>query len=148
MFLYTLITTPLDLLWLQMKLATGYFLEFYFMLPLMLGVLFWVYKRLTQRAALEAIQSALGKPVSKFYTPHAGIFYGVALMVFLAIFLASQGRMKEKAVEMAKKQVGPNYRFHISGFSMHSSGGRSHYDVDVTAYNDHEIKDIPLAWDE
>jgi hypothetical protein len=150
MILFFLFTTPLDLLWLQVKLEPGSFLELYLIVFLMLSVLFWVYNRLTQPEVLEAIREALGKPTSKFRTPRAGFFYGVALMVFLAVVLAlvSQGQMKEKAIGMAKKQVGPNYKFHISGFSMHSSGGTSHYDVDVTAYNDHEIKDVPLEWDE
>ncbi len=56
--------------------------------------------------------------------------------------------MEKKAIEMAKKEVGPNYKFYISGFHTKFFGKRVHYEVDVTAYNEHEIKDFTQEWDE
>ena len=147
--LFSLFSTPFELILLKVKLEPGPSFLFCGSILVILGLIFWVYKSVTTMEILNEIKKTLGE-TSKFKTPKAGLLYGGGLALILGVVLgiASQGEFKAKAIEMARKQVGENYRFHVSGFSVRTYNGKSSYDVTVTAYNDKEIKDVPLHWDD
>jgi len=148
--LYYFMTTPLDFWMVQIKSDTFNFLRTFAFLFLLLGLLLWVYKRLTRPEVLTAIQETQDAAKSISRNPKIGFIYGGILSAVLGIglFIYSNGHIQDEAIKRAKEQVGRNYKFHITSFNMHSSRGKSHYKVEVAGYNANEIKRVPLEWDE
>jgi hypothetical protein len=78
--------------------------------------------------------------------PKIAIGLGVAIVAFLAIMLnmTLNGATGAKAVELARQQLGPDYKYFTQSFS--SGGG--HTSAVMAAYNDNEIKYVPVEWSE
>lgn len=124
-----------------------------FLLPVLLGTIglsAWVYRSLTSpsvRAAMEEAGVNLRRPWRR---PAAGIVFGAAIILLLAVVLplALNGKTGQEAKARAAAQVGPGYRFFVSDIeeSYSSSGKEVH--ATVTAYNDRVIREVQLEWKE
>ena len=79
------------------------------------------------------------------------ILIGVALVVILASTtrLSLRSDRAKRAEQIAASQVGTGYSLYVTsmGTVWTSKGGRRSYAV-VTAWNEHEIRKIPVSWDE
>jgi hypothetical protein len=113
-------------------------------------LLAWIYRRLTAPVVATVIATQYPRYTSFWRRPRTGFYVGVALVVILATTLGfmMRGATAEHAISIAKQRIGEGYKFHVTSWSMHTSGGRSHYAAVVTAFNQKEIKEIPVEWDE
>ncbi len=102
----------------------------------------WSYSQLRSPPVLEA-RKASGRNIA---APKVAVAFGVALVMFLAIMLGMtlHGATGAKAIELARRQLGPSYKYSAQSFST----GAGHTSAIVAAYNDHEIKYVPVEWDE
>lgn len=111
-----------------------------------LVLLLWVVHQLRSEPVLAAsIRS--GIKVRSLIGP---VFAGLALVVFVVLVsraVLSSDRAK-RAEQIAASEVGGGYRFSvISMKTMRTSNGKTDSAV-VTAWNDHEIRAIPVSWSE
>jgi hypothetical protein len=49
---------------------------------------------------------------------------------------------------MAEQQIGPGYRFHVSSLTVAKNNRGTIVSGVVTAWNDNEIKSLPVHWKE
>ena len=133
---------PSGLLLVQAKLNPVGSAILWLMAIVVLVLLGWSYKQLRSSPVLEARQAS-GRTTAM---PKVAIGFGVALLAFMAIMLnmTLNGATGAKAVELAREQLGPNYKYFTQSFS--SGGGRT--SAVVAAYNDNEIKYVPVEWSE
>jgi uncharacterized membrane-anchored protein len=109
-------------------------------------LLFWVVRELG-REPIQIARASAGRKPQDLRFPVAG---GVAFVAVLGIVVAGflRGETAERAKSLAEQQVGPGYRFHVSSLSIiKSSRGKSVFGV-VTAWNETEIQNIRVRWEE
>jgi hypothetical protein len=49
---------------------------------------------------------------------------------------------------MAEQQVGPGFRFHVSSLNIAKNNQGTFVSGVVTAWNDNEIRNLPVHWEE
>jgi hypothetical protein len=135
-------TQPLGLLVTQTMLDPVSSLALWAMAATALALLGWTYRQLRSAPVLEAL-SASGRSTA---TPRLAIGAGIALVALMAVVLnmTLNGTAGDKAVELARKQLGPDYSYATQ--SIHWGGGRS--SAIVAAYNDNEVKYVSVEWSE
>ena len=133
---------PMGLLVVQAKLDPVGSAILWLMVIVVLVLLGWSYKQLRSLPVLEA-RKASGRTTAM---PKLAIGSGIALVAFLATMLnmTINGATGAKAVELARQQVGPGYKYFTQSFST----GGGHTRAIVAAYNDNEIKYVPVEWSE
>lgn len=141
---------PLDLQFTQLRLepvSFGLSTLFFMCVLFLLG---WIYRRLTAPPIVAAIAERYPSFTRSWRRPRTGFYVGGILAVTLgiAIPLMMHGETADRAIAEARQKVGDHYKFHVSSWRGGSSGGRSHYAAVVTAYNQNEIREIPVEWDE
>jgi len=134
------INTPFSLLVAQLNvqpmLAIG---PYIFGLPFIF-LLYWVHKQLSSSESLSLLSEAgykTGKPISAIV---AGV--ALVLIVTVALTVMLNSASGAKAIELAKEQTGPDYKYHVTQMSMTGYGGSAV----VTAYNNNEIKNVMVRW--
>lgn len=133
---------PIGLLLTQAKLNPVGFVLRWLMAIAIFILLGWTYKRLRSQPILEA-RVAIGRTTSK---PKTAIGFGIVLVAFLAVMLnfLLNGAAGTKAVELARQKQGMDYHYAVQSIQMR---GR-HYTGIVIAYNDKEMKYVPVSWNE
>lgn len=130
----------------QIRLNPGMSIVAIVAMPLMLWFLYWLSKELARQPVLDAIVAA-GVRIRNVQT---AIGFGVSLVILLAVIFSftSGGETAERAKAIAMQQVGTGYSFYVG--SMHTSytSKGSSASVVVTAWNDREIKSIPVHWND
>ncbi|HET7127381.1 MAG TPA: hypothetical protein VFI26_09865 [Lysobacter sp.] len=141
-FLIFLFLQPIGLLIVQAKLDPFGSTVVWLMTLAVLVLLGWSYKQLRSAPVLEA-RGASGRSTT---TPRLAIALGVALVAILGVALnmTLNGAAGVKAVDLARKQFGPNYKY----FAQSISTNGEHTRAVVAAYNDREIKYVPVEWNE
>ncbi len=115
-----------------------------------LVLLVWIYRRLTAPLVTAAFAEKYPLKTSFRWRPRNGFFVGALLVVVIVVaqgFLL-HGASARRACEEAKLKAGDGYEVCVSSLSMQSSGGHTHVDAVVTAYNQNEIKKVAVQWDE
>jgi hypothetical protein len=121
-------------------LASAAFMAF------VLGFLFWVVRQLSREIVLEAIARSTGKTPSLRGPILAGIAIVVIVVTLTGLSLRSDS--KKRAEQIAASQVGKGYSLHMTSIrTVWSSRGKKVSAV-VTAWNDHEIREISVNWNE
>ena len=133
---------PIGLLIVQAKLNPVGSAMLWLMAAVVLALLAWSYKQLRSPQFLEA-RKASGRTTAM---PKIAIGLGIALVAFMATMLnmTLNGATGAKAVDLAREQLGPDYKYSAQSFS----AGGGHTRAIVAAYNDHEIKYVPVEWSE
>jgi len=134
------IMTPIELLTTQMKTASSLAIWSLLIAVVYLGVLVWVYLRLSSESALNLLAKAgyrTGKPTSAIA---AGAIILVLVVGSTYVFL--NGELAEKAKSLAQRQVDGDYKFHVSSISTTNDSGRA----TVKAYNSSEVREIEVRW--
>lgn len=133
---------PIGLLLTQAKLNSVSFVLRWLMAIAIFILIGWTYKRLRSQPILEA-RIAIGRTTSK---PKTAIGFGIVIVTFLAVMLniLLNGAAGTKAVELAQQKQGMDYHYAVQSIQMR---GR-HYSGIVIAYNDKEIKYVPVSWSE
>lgn len=113
---------------------------------LLLAVLFWVARQLSQNSVQEA-QAIAGRKLGSLYIPvAAGIGTVLALVVFLNMFRG--GETAARAKSMAEQTLGQNYRYHVSSLNIQKNNRGTFVNGMVVAWNETEIKNFPVQWSE
>lgn len=111
-----------------------------------LGLLAWLYTQLG-RASVRAAQAAAGRPNRSMRIPASvGVGLVVALAVFLSVFLGGESASKAKTI--AAQQLGDGYRYHVSSLNIQLNNNGKFASGVVTAWNDKEVKNVPVRWEE
>lgn len=131
---------PADLWLAQLRFDAGPTVMMVFMQLATAAVLFWLHRQL-QHADVIAARRAAGQAAK---LPASAFILGVLLAVLtMAGLLAVQyGETGKQALGLAQQQHGALYRYHVGAIRWSGSGATA----DVTAYNDHEIKNVQVAW--
>jgi len=66
----------------------------------------------------------------------------VALVVFLG------GESADRAKREAAEQVGPGFALHVTALMINESGRHKRVSAVVAAWNDKEVRDISVHWEE
>jgi hypothetical protein len=113
---------------------------------LLFVVLIWLVWELGREPIRAARASAGLKPLSA----RKPIAWGVGLAGMLGVLLTflMGGQSAQRAAAMAEKQYGPAYRYHVRSISIFSDAEGTTVRAVVTAWNDREIKEIPVHFQE
>ena len=133
---------PIGLVLVHIKTSPIIAIALFLFVPFVLGFLAWVYRALRSAWVLEALSTA-GKPVNP---PKLAFGFGLAIAIFVAVMLnvTVNGAAGDKAIELARQELGPSYNY--STQSVQFGGGHGH--AVVAAYNDSEVKYVPVEWQE
>jgi len=137
---------PLDLTFLQFKLNPTFFGTSMIIAITFLGVIWWVIHELRREPVLAARMQA----GSKVSSPRIPAAIGVVLVVVLLIMVkfSLNGDTAQRVKQMAIKELGAGYKYNVNSINItHNSQGKF-VSANVTAYNEKEIRVIPVKWDE
>jgi hypothetical protein len=137
---------PIGLTLTQVRLNSDFAIVVAALMALLLVLLFWVSRELG-RAPLQAARAAAGRKVRDMRVPAA---IGVALVVLMGAFLwmLLGGETAGRARSVAEQQLGPGYRYHVSSLKISKSSKGTVVVGVVTAWNEKEIRHVPVRWDE
>ncbi len=115
-----------------------------------LTLLIWIYRRLTQPSVMVAIAERYPRWTSWWRRPRTGFFVGIILVAILvtALGFMMHGTTADRAIAEAKQRVGEGYKFHVTHLKIVSSRGTTRVGALVAAYNDKEIKTVPVTWEQ
>ena len=141
---------PFDLIITYLKLSPSILIKPVFFGILIFSFLLWIYKSLTAPHIFKAMDENNINRKSRWKKPTTGFLAGGCLIILLAItvpFLIG-GETVEQAKIRAQEEVGRGYKFTVSSINVQSTfGGKTQIKAQVIAYNDEEIKHIPLSWE-
>ena len=99
--------------------------------------------------AKEPVRSKLALPESTQrigWNWLAGLGTGALLAALVLGF--QHGETGQLAVSKAREQNGTAYRYFVTSLSISSENGHRRVEATVVAFNDHEIRDCDLRWEE
>ncbi|HEY6456495.1 MAG TPA: hypothetical protein VIY90_14575 [Steroidobacteraceae bacterium] len=102
--------------------------------------LMWVYRELRTDNVIDAYEA---KDLPRA-PPKAAFLAGAGLVVVIvaAFRLIALSGVEQKAVDLAKAQSGPSYRYWVSNFSASGDHGRAV----VLAYDDETVRPVHVEW--
>lgn len=133
---------PFGLLVVQAKLNPVWSAVLWLLAAVVLLLLGWSYRKLRSGPVLDALQAS-GRSTA---TPKLAVGLGLALVAVLAVALnmTLRGAPGDKAIELARQKLGPGYNYATQSVQWSGNSGSAV----VAAYNDSEIKYIPVEWSE
>lgn len=141
---------PLDLILAELRVHPASFGICSLFALFALVLLGWIYRRLTAPLVTAAFMEKYPLKTSFRWRPRNGFFIGSILVIVMVVALGFMlhGASSERACAEAKLKTGEGYKFCVSSLNMQSSGGHTHVAAVVTAYNQNEIKNVRVQWDE
>ena len=142
---------PFDLWLISLKLYPQSVLTAFVLSLGALAIEVWIYLQLTSLPVRTAMDEANVNYVSFWRRPSNGLWVGAcfALIGFLLAFgFLLKSPTSQKAKERAAEQIGSGYKFHVIGLREHYDSDGHSVQANVVAYNEKEIKNIPLEWKE
>jgi hypothetical protein len=136
---------PLDLTLTRIRLDPVGFVGGVAFLTLTLAVLAWGVKELGRPPVQAAIDGAGVKRREVRWAMVAGVLLILGLGVSLHFMLG--GESAKHAISMAEQTVGPGYRLRVTSLQISSNANRESVSGVVTAWNDKEIREIPIHWE-
>jgi hypothetical protein len=107
--------------------------------------LYWFAKELG-REPVQVASDSSGLKRRKMRIPAVlGVALVIGLGVSLHFFLG--GETAQRAILMAEKEIGPGYQCFVSSLRINGGGSRESVSGMVTAWNDKEIREIPVHWE-
>lgn len=137
---------PIDLTVTQLRLSPLLAIELLVFVAFAFPLLFWLYRELGKAPVLAA-QVAAGRKVKNMRLPAAvGVGLVAATCVSLTIMVGSESASKARVI--AEQQLGSTYRYHVTSLSIAWSNRGTLVSGSVTAWNDREVRDVPVKWEE
>lgn len=110
------------------------------------AALYWVARELG-REPIQVARAAAGFKRGNTRMPvFCGIGVVVAGSVMLAFFLS--GESANRAKQEAAKEIGPGFALHVTSLMINESGRHKSVSAVVAAWNDKEVRDISVHWEE
>ena len=137
---------PIDLTLTQARLSPLASAASLALMAFVLALLLWLYRELGRAPILEA-RVAAGRKVRDMRIPAAvGAGCVVAIAIFLTVLLGGETAAKAKA--LAQQQLGTGYNYHVSSLQIGSSSAGTNVAAVVTAWNEKEVRNVPITWRE
>jgi hypothetical protein len=110
------------------------------------AALYWVARELG-REPVQIARDAAGLKRSSMRVP---VLCGGGLVVLLSVVLTIflNGESADRAKREAASQVGPGFSLHVTSLYINESGRHKSVSAVVAAWNDEEVRDIPVHWEE
>ena len=126
--------------------ATMQWLGTWMLMVFALWICFWIYRQLRMPSVLAA-RAAIGGTTRR---PNVAFILGTVLLVSFAVImrLTFTGDVIDKAVQLAQAQLGEGYKYHVSAIRSEIHLQTRHFSALITAYNSHEIRAVPVEWQE
>lgn len=137
---------PFSLTLLQVRLNPGASIVSFVFMVFAIGLLFWTARELGREPIMSARASAGRKQRDMRIPVAVGVVLVIAVNIFLSIFLS--GESADQAKSIAQQQVGSDFRLHVSSLSIVKNGEGKFVSGVVTAWNEGEIRYIPVRWKE
>jgi hypothetical protein len=137
---------PFALTLTQFRLNPGKSFATFAFMAFLLGLLVWLIKELGREPVLVAHTSAGMKQRDMRIPVAIGVGLVIAMGIFMALLLG--GESADRAKSMAEQQVGSGFRFHVSSLNIAKSNQGTFVSGVVTAWNDNEIRNLPVHWAE
>jgi len=137
---------PIELTFLQIKLNPPFFGISLTICITFLGVIWWVVHELRREQVLAARMQA----GSKVSSPRIPAGFGVVLVVVLLIVVqfSLNGDTAQHVKQMAIKELGAGYKYNVNSINIVQNSQGKFVSASVTAYNEKEIRVIPVKWEE
>jgi hypothetical protein len=106
----------------------------------------WTVKELSKREVIDAKREVGKRTISDWIPMVLG-----ALIVGITITWSNLGDrvMKDHAVALAKQKLGQQgYQYYVDSLSVTTNGGMTSAEATVSAWNDNEIREVPVEWKE
>ena len=137
---------PIDLTLTQARLSPLSALTSLGLLVLVFALLSWLVRELGRTSVLEA-RAAEGRKSRDMRIPAVlGVGLVVLLVVFLTLLLG--GESASKAKSLAEQNLGAGYRYHVSSMNIAKTSQGTIIRGVVTAWNEREIRNVPVTWEE
>jgi hypothetical protein len=137
---------PFALTLTQVRLSPGTSFATFAFMVLVLGLLGWLIRELGREPVMIARASAGRKQRDMRIPVTAGVGLVIVMGIFMALLLGSESA--DRAKSMAEQQVGPGYRLHVSSLNVTKNNQGTFVSGVVTAWNDNEIRNLPVHWEE
>ncbi len=137
---------PIELTLLQFKLNPISFCLSLAIGIFVLGLICWVVRELRREPVLAARIQAGAKPSSPLIPAIVGVVLVVALVIGLKIML--NGETAQQVKQRAEKELGQGYKFNVNSLNIMNNSQGKFVSATVTAYNEKEIRVIPVQWEE
>lgn len=137
---------PFGLTLMQLRLNPGTSFATFAFMAFALGLLVWLIRELGREPVMAARAGAGRKQRDIRIPAAAGIGLVIVMGIFMALLLG--GESADRAKSMAAQQVGPGYRLHVSSLNVAKNNQGTFVSGVVTAWNDNEIRNLPVHWEE
>lgn len=135
---------PVSLTLTEFRLGPGRFIGLATLTVSLIAFFYWGVKELGRKEVHAASLAAGVKLPNMRFPAGLGIALVVGLVVTLNVFI--NGETGQRMERLAEKQVGSGYKFHVTTLSISNPGPNESVSGVVTAWNDNEIRDIPIHW--
>jgi hypothetical protein len=137
---------PIGLTLAEIRFNTVGVLTSVFFAVVIIAALYWVARELGREPILVAREGAGLKRGSSRVPISCGIGAVVVGSVALLVFLG--GDSADRAKREAAQQVGSGFALHVTSLMINESGRHKRVSAVVAAWNDKEVRDIPVHWEE
>lgn len=137
---------PVALTLTQIRLNPGTSFSTFAFMAFVLGLLVWLIRELGREPVMVARANAGRKQPDMRIPVAAGVGLVIVIGIFMALVLG--GETADRAKSMAEQQVGPGYRLHVSSLNIAKNNQGTFVSGVVTAWNDNEIRSVPVQWEE
>jgi hypothetical protein len=140
------ILQPFGLTLAEIRFDTGGMSVSFFFAAVIISLLYWIARELGREPIQVARESAGLKRSSARMPIWCGS--GILVLAFVLLRAFQSGETADRAKLEAAKAVGPGYSFHVTSFSINYGGSRKSISAVVAAWNDKEVRNIPVHWEE
>lgn len=137
---------PIGLTLAEIRFDTGSVIVSIFFTLLIGAFLYWISTELGRESIHLAREDAGLKRTGARVPMACGAGAVLLACVMLIVFL--NGESAERAKIEAAKVVGPGYSLHITSLSVNYSGRRQSGSAVVAAWNNKEVRHVPVHWEE
>jgi amino acid transporter len=137
---------PLDLTLTELRLNTAPAVVGVCATLLVAAVSYWVGRQLGDEQIRKATQAARVTPRDVRWAAATGICLVICLTIVMHFILG--GETAQRMMSIAEKEVGPGYELHVKSVRFSQHGGEKSVAGVVTAWNDREVRQIPVHWEE
>lgn len=137
---------PIDLTLTEVRLNPLSAIASLGILILVTALLVWLCLQLGNALVLQA-QATAGLKVRDMRVPVAS-GSGLVLLLAISLPLLLGGESATKAKSIAEQQLGSSYRYHVSSLTVAKNAQGTFISGTVTAWNEKEVRSVPINWQE
>lgn len=137
---------PIGLTLAQLRLSPLSFAGLGVLMLALLAFPSWVLRELG-REPVTLAREADGRKLRRLRLP-AALGIGLVAVIVILIRLLTGGETARQAIDLATKQLGDGYDYHVSSLNIAWNNQGTVVSGVVTAWNDKEVRTVPVHWEE